>query len=96
MKGCSSGFLPDSCNRNAGISCCSEKKTRIPIGVSPHGVVQSGVVMVMSSPVRSYGVSPIGVSPDGAREDPINQNPHSNVNLWIFKCFLKLLASEEE
>ena len=30
------------------------------------------------------------------REHPIDQNQHSNVNMWIFKCFLKLLASEEE
>ena len=31
VKGCSSGFLPDSCNRNAGISVSLQTKTRISI-----------------------------------------------------------------
>ena len=31
VKGCSSGFLPDSCNRNAGISGSLQTKTRILI-----------------------------------------------------------------
>ena len=31
VKGCSSGFLPDSCNQNAGISGSLQTKTRISL-----------------------------------------------------------------